>query len=401
MIDFKSQKIIIVTPWFGNFSGGAEYLAKSMATELNKRGIEAIIFTTCCKSPNNDWWTDYYPEGKTVIENILVYRFPTNKKSKLKHKLVVKKLINNDPLTEQEKTSFFIDGINSDKLVSSLKSFISDGYNVISLPFFQGLTHSVVNAYPGKISLIPCFHEEPQFYWNDVKKLLLNAKNIFFNSIEEKDMTIKNYGIDAGKKIIEGVVTGVGLEINQEKIKSNEFDIKQDYFIYVGRKDNGKNISLLCQWFVTYIKKYNKKAKIIFAGSGDHSLIPSNNQNFIDLGFVSESQKYELIQNAKALINLSYNESFSIVIMEAWLLKVPTIVYQKCDVTTGHSIRSNAGLYVENETEFCLSLKYIEDNPETARMMGLNGSDYVREEFSFDHVLSKYLLGLKKYENTY
>ncbi len=39
------KKIIIVTPWFGRFAGGAELLARGMAGELNKRGLSTTVFT--------------------------------------------------------------------------------------------------------------------------------------------------------------------------------------------------------------------------------------------------------------------------------------------------------------------------------------------------------------------
>lgn len=385
-----NKKIIIVTPWFGEFSGGAENLAKSLAAQLNKRGVNTLIFTTCCKSPYDDWWNDFYKEGVYQIGELQIYRFSTNKTRNI-YQNVINKLTKNIQLTDHEKTDFFIAGINSDRLVSKLKHYINNNYEIIALPFFQGLTHSVINAYPNKVSLVPCFHDEPQFYWSNTQILLFNAKNIFYNSIEEKELTIKNYGSILGKKIIESPVTGIGIEIKSDTLsKKISIDLPEKYFVYLGKKDKGKNVDLLCHWFNIYIKNFDPKAKLIFIGGGDHALIPRID-NFIDLGFLPEEKKYYILKHAQALINLSPNESFSIVIMEGWLLGIPAIVYKGCSVTTEHCRRANAGIYIENELEFCLALEYLVKNREIAKMLGQNGKNYVKSNFTFDCVLNKYL----------
>src|SRR5258706_6059523 len=57
------KKIIIVTPWLERFAGGAEQLARGMAREFNKRGLPAMVCTTCSLSPYDSWWEDHYQPG--------------------------------------------------------------------------------------------------------------------------------------------------------------------------------------------------------------------------------------------------------------------------------------------------------------------------------------------------
>ena len=61
------KQIVIVTPWFDGFVGGAGTLAKGMAYGLNRRGVHASVFTTCSRSPYDDWWRDEYPAGASEI----------------------------------------------------------------------------------------------------------------------------------------------------------------------------------------------------------------------------------------------------------------------------------------------------------------------------------------------
>ena len=386
-----NKKIVVITPWLGTFAGGAELQARGMSRELNKRGVETIVFTTCSRSPYDSWWHDYYQPGTYDVEGIKTLRFATGK-TRGPYDAVIKKIGLEKQLSEQDENDFFNYGINSPDLVAAVRNYLTDDYELLVLPYFHGLTHSVVNRYPGKISVIPCFHDEPQFYWAATERLLQNSKHIFFNAHEEKQLAIKQYGLRVGRRIIESAVTGEGVElpVNGEQFGKRPADVPNRYFIYAGRKERGKNVHVLCEWFREYVRNFRPETKLVFIGGGDESLVPRDGC-FVDYGFVSEAKKIELIRHSKAVINLSENESFSLVIMEGWLCGVPSVVSAACPVTMGHVRRCNGGLFVGNSGEFGLALKYLEDNEAVRRALGANGQEYLTREFSYDAVLSKYL----------
>jgi len=362
-----------------------------MARELNKRGVPTMVFTTCSLSPYDSWWHDHYEPGVYDVERVETRRFATSK-IRGPYDSVISKLRRGKKLSTQDQQDFFEYGINSRDLVKALGSFVNDDYELIALPYFHGLTHSLVHEYPGEISLIPCFHDEPQFYWSTTEQLLCNAKHIFFNSPEEKQLTIKQYGRRVGRRIVESVVTGVGVELtpSSEQLEGKPEELPDSYFIYAGRKERGKNVHLLCEWFLDYAKEFRLGTKLVFIGGGDKSLVPSSD-HYVDLGFVSEARKLQLIRHSKGVINLSENESFSIVIMEGWLCGVPSVVSANCPVTRNHVSRCNGGLFVANSDEFGLALKHLEDHEITRSCLAANGRRYLAREFSFDVVLSKYL----------
>ena len=391
-----NKKIGIITPWFGRFAGGAELLARGMARELNKRGVSTSVFTTCSLSPYDSWWQDHYEMGVYDVEGIQTHRFATGKVRE-PYDAVIRKLTRGQNLSAAEENDFFEYGINSNDLVQAVADYVNDSYELIALPYFHGLTHSVINHYPGKISLIPCFHDEPQFYWPATERLLANSKHIFFNSIEEKELTIKNYGRRVGRRVVESVVTGVGVELppSNGHAEQKTLALPDRYFVYAGRKERGKNVHLLGEWFLEYAAKSAGNTKLVFIGGGDESLVPAGNR-CLDLGFVSEEDKLEVLKRSLGVINLSENESFSIVIMEGWLCGVPSVVSAQCAVTRNHVSRCNGGLFVSNKDEFCEALKYLEDHDSVRQSMGMNGQQYLAREFSFDAVLARYLNELSR-----
>jgi glycosyltransferase involved in cell wall biosynthesis len=386
-----NKKIGIITPWFGRFAGGAELLARGMARELNKRGIPAIVFTTCSRSPYDSWWQDHYEPGVYDVEGIETCRFATGKVRE-PYDAVIAKLTRGKSLSSSEQEDFFYYGINSNDLVQSLGDYVNDEYELIALPYFHGLTHSAINHYPQKISLTPCFHDEPQFYWPATERLLANSKHIFFNSHEEKQLTIRTYGRRVGRRVVESVVAGVGVELPSSNgaVEEKSEPLPDNYFVYAGRKERGKNVHLLCEWFEEYAREHEGNTRLVFIGGGDASLVPSSDR-FLDLGFVSEARKLQVMKNSFGVINLSENESFSIVIMEGWLAGVPSIVSAKCAVTRDHVSRCDGGLFVSSKEEFSRGLKYLEDHETIRHRLAENGRQYLAREFSFDVVLGRYL----------
>jgi glycosyltransferase involved in cell wall biosynthesis len=386
----SDKEIVIVTPWFGAFAGGAESLAKGLARELPKRGISTRVLTTCSLSPYDDWWADHHEPGVYEIEGIEVERFRTNKTS-APYQEAVAKLGERKSLTANDQENCFAYGVNSNDLVNAVKRLLDERHEILALPYFYGLTHAVVNRYPGHVSVIPCFHAEPQFYWEASRRLLRNAKHVFYNSPEEKDMTIRQHGRIVGRSVVEGPVTGVGVELSRtDSPLQTGASLPAKYFVYAGRKEKGKNVPLLCEWFRGYARAQKNGSKLVFVGGGDSALVPQDDC-FVDVGFAPEVTKQQVISGATAMINLSQNESFSIVLMEAWLLGIPAIVSANCPVMRGHVRRSDGGLYVENAEEFCAALEYVEDNSAMRAKLADNGRSYVSRNFSFDLVLSRYL----------
>ena len=382
------KQVVIVTPWFGEFGGGAESLARGMARELNRRGVRTLILTTCSRSPYDDWWSDHWKPGVYEVKAVEVRRFRVNR-NKPPYKTAIRKIQQSAALTEKEEENFFEYSINSDALVEALAPFLTEDYDVLALPYFFGLTHSAVNAYPHQISLIPCFHDEPQFRWSPTQLLLSNAKHIFYNSPEEKEMTIKQYGKAVGRKAVEGIVAGVGVELADSKTDASRLELPPNYFVYAGRKERGKNVPLLCEWFTQYARGA-RDSKLVFIGGGDSDLVPATKE-FLDLGFVSEMVKHRVIAGANAVLTLSENESFSIVLMEGWLLGVPAVVHANSAVMIGHVRRSSGGLYANNVNEFVAVLNYLQREPLVAERLGEHGRKYATENFSFDAVLERYL----------
>src|SRR5690349_1251925 len=126
-----NKKIGLITPWFGAFAGGAELLARGMARELNRRGVPAIVFTTCSSSPYESWWQDHFQPGVYDVQGVETRRFATGK-IRAPYDAVISKITRGHNLSTAEQENFFTYGINSPDLVQALAGYVNDDYELIA-----------------------------------------------------------------------------------------------------------------------------------------------------------------------------------------------------------------------------------------------------------------------------
>ena len=188
---------------------------------------------------------------------------------------------------------------------------------------------------------------------------------------------------------------GIGMDTDIKAAPDDfrrKFGINEPFIIYAGRKDEGKNVHTLIKYFSEYLKRHDTDLKLVLIGGGSielpHELV--KNKRIIDLGFVDRQDKYNAQGAAEFLCQPSHNESFSLVIMESWLCGRPVLVHEECAVTRNFASESNGGLYFGNYFEFEGCTDFFLANKEKSRIMGQNGCKYVKENFDWDVIVSKY-----------
>jgi glycosyltransferase involved in cell wall biosynthesis len=109
-----------------------------------------------------------------------------------------------------------------------------------------------------------------------------------------------------------------------------------------------------------------------------------------DLGFVPLQDKYDAYAAAALLCNPSLQESFSLVVLEAWVVGTPALVHGHCAVTREHCTQSNGGLYFTNYAEFEACLDLLLGRPGLRTALGQNGREYVLQHYSWDTIVDRY-----------
>lgn len=383
------RKLAFVLPRFGkDINGGAETLVGQLCMQLaSLENYEVEILTTCAK--DNRTWENEYAEGEEYLDNLLVKRFKVDARNLDVWVPLQLKIQDNLMLNLDQQLDWMQESVNSVALYNYIQEKQADYDYFFFAPYLFGVTFWGSLIVPEKSVLIPCLHDEEYAYLDIIQSMLRQVHFCMFNAEAEQKLAETIYG-----KIPGGVV-GMGFDLcsqqERDQIPNYFSEPDFDYVLYLGRKETGKNLHLLVQNFEE-IKKDLKGLKLVIAGSGDFQDVADPQilkaGDIIDLGRVSESEKRSLLKYSRALIQPSTNESFSIVLMEAWDVQTAVIVPEQCAVTSEHVAKSAGGYIYED----CKSLSQILQNLDESESLskGQAGKSYVEREYSWAAVLKRF-----------
>ncbi|EKE25490.1 MAG: glycosyl transferase, group 1 [uncultured bacterium] len=116
--------------------------------------------------------------------------------------------------------------------------------------------------------------------------------------------------------------------------KSGQLPVTSDkFFLFIGRIETRKNIVNVIMAFELFKERYKNDYKLVFAGRPGYGFekikCQITNSKFkddiIELGYISEEEKWNLLKNADAFIFATLYEGFGIPILEAQSVGCPVV----------------------------------------------------------------------------
>jgi glycosyltransferase involved in cell wall biosynthesis len=387
------MKLAFVVPWFGaDLLGGAEAVCHAVATRLHAAGVPVEVLTTCVRQLRSDWGRNHHPPGEDRVGELPVRRFPVQPRDTGEFQRINTRLIARQPVTPDEEATFLREMIRCDGLTDFIARHRRD-YAFAYLPYLFSTTYWGARAAPESALLIPCLHDEGYAYLPAFRPVFEEARGVFFHSREEARLAGRLFDIAPERQ----AVVGAGIETI---VRSRPERFRRKYgldrfLLYVGRKDEGKNVPLLVDYFCRYRELLRSPIKLVLIGDGTVDIPAGHETDVLDLGRVSVQEKHDAYAAALALCQPSLNESFALVLMEAWLAGTPALVHEHCAVTRDHCLASSGGLYFASADDFAGALEFFRAEPTTARRMGAAGRRYVQANFAWDTVIGRYRTALR------
>jgi len=382
------MKIAFVVQRYGiEINGGAELHCRWVAEHMQKHWDVEVLTT---RAFDYITWKNHYPKGEEIVNGIKVRRFSVTKpRDPEKFGRIQNFILGNEHKKEDELKWLDEEGPLSPSLIKYIKDN-QDKYDYFIF-FSYRYYHSYwgIHTIPQKSILVPTAEHDPVIHLQMFKELFRKPRAYIYNSHEEKGMIntlSQNEGIPGE---IVGVGTIVPSEVHPEEAKK-KFGIDSDYIIYIGRIDENKGCDRLFDHFLKFIE-HTEKDDVVLVLIGSSKLKIPDHPNVRSLGFLSEEDKFSLLNGAAVLIMPSFYESLSMVTLEAWAMQKPVLANAKCEVLKGQCQRSNAGLFYEDYFEFREALKLLLSDPQLRQTMGKNGKKYYEDNYTWDVIEKKYL----------
>jgi glycosyltransferase involved in cell wall biosynthesis len=382
------KRLAFVVPRYGpGVLGGAETFARHLAEHLPPDEFEVTVLTTCARDLLT--WRNEYPAGETRIGGRRVLRFPVDHQRRDAH--LFRRLNDRanrcEPLTPQEQAAWLENAAHSPALYSHLARHGDDYDLLIFLPYLFGTTLYGSAIWLDKSVVCPCLHDEAYAYFVDVRAMLHSARGLMFISAPEQALAEEKLGV----RHPAARLVGAGLEpfeTNAERFR-HRFGLAGPFLLYAGRLDPSKNVLQLVSHFVAYRQaRPGRGLKLVLAGSGPLAL--PDHPDVVSLGFLADQDLRDAYAGATLLCQPSLVESFSLVLMEAWLAGTPALVHGHCPVTRHHVTRSNGGLYFTSAAEFAAALDWLLAHAAERARMAARGRAYVQAEFAWPIVVERF-----------
>lgn len=385
------KKLAFVAPWYGeDIPGGAEMLVRGLVHHLHDAGVEVEVLTTCVQKFGSEWDFNFHPIGVDRDAGFAVRRFWAEKRHAPAFDAVNGKLMRGETLSADEETIFVNEMINSDDLYDYIRSHRQEYALFVFCPYMFGTTYFGCLAAGRQAVLVPCFHEEAYIHMRIFQHAFSQVGGLVYNAEPERELANRVFDLSATQQEVIGVGVDTNLTCDAARFRE-KFGIQSPFILYAGRKDVGKNIYTLLEYFAQYKKTHTDDLSLVLIGGGTVNIPAEIEGDVRDLGFVDIQDKYDAYAAALTLCQPSVHESFSLVVMESWLCKRPVLVHEQCEVTRNFVTTAQGGLYWSNYEQFEGCVNYLRENPATADQMGENGCRFVLENFSHDVVVKRYM----------
>ena len=406
------MRIAFVVQRYGaEILGGSEYHCRLVAERLADRH-QVEVLTTCARDYIT--WKNEYPEGTDRIRGVTVRRFANSQTRDITaFNQYSDWIFSNEHSHEDELKWLEMQGPWSPGLLDYLKRHHRSYDALIFFTYLYAPTVLGVEIDPARTILVPTAHDEPAIHLNIYKEMFRLPAAIGYNTDVERNFLKSTFDIRAiadetigcGVDLMQGEGDGPAIapiagedeeESNVdvlEKLRTRGAQFRRrhrlhgQFLLYGGRIDAGKGCEELLEYFTSY-KEHGGDATLVLMGV---KLMQIPEVPWVKFaGLLSERERLQALEAATVVVVPSPYESLSLLALEAMAVGTPVLCNARSEVLVQHCLRSNAGLFYADRDEFVEAGTLLLLDERLRRAMGRNGKEYVKRNYRWDVILSKY-----------
>ena len=396
MASATRHRIAFVTPRYGDgVVGGSEAVIAEAARGLAERGHDVEILTTCAR--NHFSWENEFEPGSFDESGMTVHRFLTVSSGRhLLTRELEMKLQRGDRLSPAEEVAWVNGRLRVPDLYLRLLATAIDYDAVVLSPYLFWTTIYGVAAMPERAIIMPCLHDESYAWLSIVKESLSSAGGVWFLSEPEHQLAHRVASSLSPHHDVVGAAVDVPEHYDPAGFRARH-RLSRPFVFYAGRREEGKGWSQLLSAFELAVSAGDIPFDLVTSGVGEPNPPAAIAERVVDLGFLSAAEMPNAFAAATAVVQPSTNESFSRVLMEAWLAGTPVIANATGEVVAWHCERSGGGLTYSNEQEFSECLRFIAKAPDFAGRLAKMGREYVLSNYTWELVLDRMEASLDRF----
>ena len=382
------MKLGLVVPRYGvDVVGGIEHWLRLLCEHLvSLKGWDVEVFTTGAVSAAT--WADELPVGDFDLEGVTVHRrHSVSGRDPRSGELGV--LIGRSPAAVPESVARrFVDLVGPVCPDVLDDAAASDCDLVAVTPYlFWPAVHGAVRL--GRRVIFHCAaHDEPELHLSIMPEVFGSVGGFAYNSYSEQALVERTFPI---AHLPAGVIGATVVEGSGDPDTARAalgLAPGEPFVLCVGRVERAKGSHVLADLWRLYRRRRPDAPRLVFLGPVHEGLEGDN--DVIVAGLQPEDVKWGALQACEFAVTPSAWESFSLVVLEAWLAGAPVVVNRRCAATLEHCVRSRGGLWFFDYADFeAVADRLLADRALRARLVA-NGRAYTERVFNWPTIVDRY-----------
>lgn len=355
-----------------------------MARQLDA-SYDVDVLTTC--ATDYETWFNTEPAGHERLDGLHIRRFRVDRPrdSRTFERLSREILYGADVGLDEQERWMSAQGPYSSALLDYLDVFGARYDAVLFFSYLYATTYYGLPLVEDRAILVPLAHDEWPLTFSLWDRFFERPRAFVFGTEEERAFVQRRFS----RLVIDGPIAGIGIT-PPENVSAERFRaatrINEPFILYVGRIDASKGCESLLDDYARFRTTSDAWRRMVFVGERHMEI--SSGPEVVVLGPVDERTKWDAIAACDVFVMPSPNESLSIAVLEAWAQSRPVLVNGRSETLVGQCRRAGAGLWYVNADEFAIALQMLDR--ETRSRLGQNGSEFVRNNYTWEHVEAVY-----------
>ena len=382
------MKLGLLVPRYGaEVLGGTEHWLRTLCEHLvTGRGWEVEVFTTCAVSAGT--WADEYPPGRAEVNGIPVHRFRSVSGRDPAY-LHTYPRARRDPGSlspaEAEEYVRLVGPVCPDAVGASVAS---DCDLVAVTPYLYWPTVQAVPRLGRRTLFHGAAHDEPELYFPFMAGVFAAVGGFAFNSFAERALVERTYPVGHLPSSVIGNAVNEGTGDPAAARRALGLAPGEPFALCVGGVQRSKGTTALVEMWGHYRRRRAGAPRLVLLGPVHDR--PAETDGVVVAGPRPEAVKWGALAACSFLVVPSAQESFSLVVLEAWLAGKPVVVNGRCQPTVEHCRRSGGGLWFSEYGDFEVAVERLFSDPDLSDRLAGRGGRYARRQFGWEPVLDRY-----------
>ena len=383
----QHHRLRIVSPRYGaEVVGGAERLARMLATSLHSAGWDVEILTTCARDAGT--WRNVEPPGVSAEDGVTVQRFPVRmaRRPALFHQLS-RAIFRLPARMRPESLWIAMQGPWSPALVRAVHT--APPMPTLFLPYLYHPSLRGLPACPGPRLLMPAAHDELPLRLRAVGTALAAADALLYGTDEERELVEAVHPAAVGKPSAVGnvgIMAPPASQLDPARFRARAAGLGESpYLLYGGRVATGKGMADLLDGF-RMLRQRDGCADVRLVLTGEAGTATPGAEGVLPLGRLGEAERWDALAGAAAVVVPSFHESLSLLALEAWAVGRPVLANAASPVLLGQVLRSGGGIGYRGPDELARAAADLLSDASVAAALGRSGQRYVELTYRWEQV---------------